>query len=98
MTGRLMGRNPDEETAITRAATDRQEAAAALSRLAAERARSGPVQVRALVTEAVEELADARNYVIWAIQTDQLAPNTGLDALSHLIYAYIALTEPTEGV
>lgn len=70
-----------------------------LTAFAEQRARPGPIVERDFVTEALEELADCRNYLIWGAQqaaartTEDGEPNDSeyaqlLTALSHVLRAW----------
>lgn len=89
-----MNRRLDEERQLTRQAAFRSghhDAGRQLAQLADQRAPLQPVRDRDLIAEAREELADCRNYLVWAIQAGQIDADTGLDSLSHVISAYAQL-------
>lgn len=58
-----------------------------LVKLADERAHPGPILLppgRSLVREALEELADLRNYVLWAVRAGTLRPITAAKICGHI--------------
>lgn len=70
-----------------------------LTAIAHARARPGPVELpddRRLPEEAVEELADAINYVTWGVLAGEIADDTAAVVCHHLGAAYLALIPTLE--
>lgn len=66
-------------------------AARELAKLADRRVYPGPVRLgegRRMTVEAVEELADCRNYVWWAVAAGVISPERGAQIMDHLNSAY----------
>jgi hypothetical protein len=82
------------ERALTSAAgNDQPVAALELSEFAEDRAGTGPVvdvEQRDFALEALEELADARNYLVWLARLHAGHPATVrlVDAIGALVHAY----------
>lgn len=58
-----------------------------LVKFADDRAHPGPIRFdgpRSLIREALEELADLRNYVLWAVRVGQLSPVKAAKVCAHL--------------
>ncbi len=78
--------------AVERYAPEAADAAAEMTDLAALRAHPGPVIVddRSFRTEALEELADGRNYLVWLhrLRTSEHCPDDELDAIDRAIASF----------